>query len=438
MADKPARVLVWAERELEQCLKVMMWQNDRSSESVMLLMDCEALEIDIAKAMIRNQIIFSRPDSLKNAVLKKDRAMILSLPNFRERTKALRPFHGNITEDVNFEVVEYFKSLAKGKFTVEPPPVEIHNTEEKYKAIKESCREDPNSILHPWVAEEFVRLRNLNTRESLKKLDELYKAFVYRTSETKGEKIQENLDLWWCKIYPDLREWEAEAAEKWKSKKAIRDYAYGKIEEDYGISADGLKKNRPILDHIAELVDKLTYAVRWRIASYYLLNDWAYPLYIQELLNPTLGEIVPNVLKICKELALYKRIRQLRTKRQYLEGTLILKLKSVWEDHSQRKHEDENGYRPEFIREHTNEYNDVTFNQALQQVSLESGVSFEELKLLYPTYRDIEAALNEESEYMQTFQPIRQFGKLLTKKGIEHNDISLSGFLILYMDGYWD
>jgi len=129
---------------------------------------------------------------------------------------------------------------------------------------------------------------------------------------------------------------------------------------------------------------------------------------------------VPDVFEICRELALYKKIRQSLTGQEYLPGHFILKLATIWNDDYEThtadfdlyhnwvplkpgkiyKPRDLHSHHPPKIygrrREKQPEFyvypsSRSRLQEILTQISQQYGISITILKKNYEDYRHLEA-----------------------------------------------
>jgi len=387
MASEISRALKWAKEELQCFLRE--FHGNTSKDGDMLLVNMKSLGISFLGEMNKNQISFAPGKSLMSA-FNTGNAYLFTIPRFEEtRDKLLRIRYANL-------------EISRGKSKPEKKNNKIHYTFDegaRMAAIKEFCKQDPYSIFHPWVLEQIVRLRRRNSIKSLKQIDEIIKAYTGRDSKTKTEKLYEKINLWWNCIYPEILEMEQKAQSLWKKRREQRDWAYGEVESKFKASFDSIKRNRPVLKKIQELVDQARSAVIWHLASYHSVDDASHLTWYKDRFHPVIEEIFIGVDKIGWELAIYKKIREKYVGKVYQEGRWNLRWKSVWgtcwslvplngpTDFQYRSRDQISNRRHEFSK--------VPLIDLLKRSR--TDLPFQELKGLYRTYRLREAGINLEN-----------------------------------------
>lgn len=469
MPNRPTEALAWALRELEGYMRIK-----NPKQHLHLLLDLDALGINLGASILRNRIEIGQK-SLREALLEDRSAMLVNAERSRNWQRIRCRGIGFSTKNVQ----DFFHDPLQSTL-----PKEIPDNDPKwFEKAKRFIQKEPDSILHPHLAQELAELRRRNTDESLRQLKELLDAYVVRDSKVKSEKRKKEIEKWFFEILPALNEEEAKIEkeenneaknDKWARKlkpEYQREEARERISERYKVSAELIAINLPILTKIKRIIEILRYYLQRQIASQYISNDSVIPLLLGATFctHPHLQEIVPDVFEICRELAIYKKIRQELTGQRYLPGHFILKLASVWKDDYETYTPDFDYYRdwtppksrkiykaasssfpPKIYhqREKPPEFyvypeSHSKLREVLAKISQQFGLSSLTLKKIYGEYRRLEAKINLEEEYwpwknVAKDRRIRKIFRDLDNPALTEPLSGLEYFAILFNDGFYE
>jgi len=269
MSDKPFEALNWAANELRN-----HWRKTQSKARPHFLLDLEALGIDWRTAILRNRIEFGQK-SLRQA-FDDQSAMFFYIEK-----------HGNWQRKGSFnlisikEVQDFFQDPLGSVL-----PKEIPFDQKWFEDLKQFIQQEPDSLSHPVVAKELAYLRRLNTSESLVKLEELLKAYIVRDSGVKSEKRREEIERWYFKIFPAIKnEQESVAKEFTKtglSKRKQKAQVCANIQDRFVVPEEAVSLNWPLLLEIESLTRKLRFYLQYEIATLRVSNDSLGPLLLSE------------------------------------------------------------------------------------------------------------------------------------------------------------
>ena len=419
MANTAIKPLLWAKDELQSYIDEIIGGHKKSHVSDMLLINLTGTEINFVKSYMDNRIDFSPSKSIEWSI-SNQHVLFYQIPGFNENKSGLSHYGSN-NSDFKQRVRDFFSSMEEGAERPRFPIGDLVTYDPHFQVIKGVCRNNEYALMFPWVTEEMVRLRRLNTKESLSKFDELINAYkATGKGDKKWDRYRKDINQWWLSIYPN--------AKKLISEGNKRTYVYERIRIDHKLKG-AVGENIRACEEIEKLRNALIYLVRFQLVTLPSLGieiHWASNL--NQLFHASLIRIVPNMYDICWELFLYKQIRGQFSTREYSEGLFSLRLSDLWGKDGMK------GCPPNPIpgKEISSEHYKFTgrsLEDLFQETASKARTDVEELKSIYGMLREIEAEINHEYDYWDDIKNEKGFNDLKLERGYTEKEL-ITAFIL--------